>query len=199
MSGTTVVLALVLGFGAGALSGLFGVGGGILFVPTLALVVGLGQLDAQATSLAAMIPVVVFGACPGPSDAKIPHDRHHGPERGEHGGAFADPSGRRRLEGIEGAIQPVDQVGRHAVDPFELRGGQRRRPSGITANCIEVIHQGPDFALDVAGRPFEAAGQPAGGHDERHLGEGRDERRHGNDTQEDDGPVVHACSRARAC
>jgi uncharacterized membrane protein YfcA len=62
MSTTTVVLALVLGFGAGALSGLFGVGGGILFVPTLALVVGLSQLDAQATSLAAMIPVVVFGA-----------------------------------------------------------------------------------------------------------------------------------------
>ena len=62
MSTTTIVLALVLGFGAGVLSGLFGVGGGILFVPTLALVVGLDQLDAQATSLAAMIPVVAFGA-----------------------------------------------------------------------------------------------------------------------------------------
>lgn len=62
MSTTTIALALVLGFGAGVLSGLFGVGGGILFVPTLALVVGLGQLDAQATSLAAMIPVVAFGA-----------------------------------------------------------------------------------------------------------------------------------------
>jgi len=62
VSGTTIALALVLGFGAGVLSGLFGVGGGILFVPTLALVVGLSQLDAQATSLAAMIPVVVFGA-----------------------------------------------------------------------------------------------------------------------------------------
>jgi uncharacterized protein len=58
----TIVLALVLGFGAGALSGLFGVGGGILFVPTLVFVVGLGQLGAQATSLAAMIPVVAFGA-----------------------------------------------------------------------------------------------------------------------------------------
>jgi uncharacterized protein len=62
MSASTVVLALALGFGAGALSGLFGVGGGVLFVPTLALVVGLGQLEAQATSLAAMIPVVAFGA-----------------------------------------------------------------------------------------------------------------------------------------
>ena len=62
MSTATVVLALVLGFGAGTLSGLFGVGGGVLFVPTLVLVVGLSQLDSQATSLAAMIPVVVFGA-----------------------------------------------------------------------------------------------------------------------------------------
>jgi uncharacterized protein len=62
VSAGTVVLALVLGFGAGALSGMFGVGGGILFVPTLVFVVGLGQLAAQATSLAAMIPVVAFGA-----------------------------------------------------------------------------------------------------------------------------------------
>jgi uncharacterized protein len=62
MSASTIALALCLGFGAGVLSGLFGVGGGILFVPTLAFVVGMGQLDAQATSLAAMIPVVAFGA-----------------------------------------------------------------------------------------------------------------------------------------
>ena len=52
----------MLGFAAGALSGMFGVGGGILFVPTLALVLGLTQLGAQATSLAAMIPVVALGA-----------------------------------------------------------------------------------------------------------------------------------------
>lgn len=62
MSAGTVLLALVLGLGAGALSGMFGVGGGILFVPTLVFVVGLSQVDAQATSLAAMIPVVAFGA-----------------------------------------------------------------------------------------------------------------------------------------
>ncbi len=59
---TTVALAVVLGFAAGLLSGMFGVGGGILFVPTLALVLGLTQLGAQATSLAAMIPVVALGA-----------------------------------------------------------------------------------------------------------------------------------------
>ena len=59
---TTILLALVLGFAAGAISGIFGVGGGVLFVPTLALVVGLTQLEAQATSLAAIIPVVAAGA-----------------------------------------------------------------------------------------------------------------------------------------
>jgi uncharacterized membrane protein YfcA len=59
---TTVLLAIALGFAAGVLSGTFGVGGGILFVPTLTLVVGLTQLGAQATSLAAMIPVVALGA-----------------------------------------------------------------------------------------------------------------------------------------
>lgn len=59
---TEIALALALGFGAGILSGMFGVGGGILFVPTLTLVVGLGQLEAQATSLAAITPVVALGA-----------------------------------------------------------------------------------------------------------------------------------------
>jgi uncharacterized membrane protein YfcA len=58
----TLLLAIALGFLAGALSGMFGVGGGVLFVPTLAFVVGLGQLAAQATSLAAIIPVVAVGA-----------------------------------------------------------------------------------------------------------------------------------------
>ena len=59
---TAFVLAAILGLAAGVVSGMFGVGGGILFVPTLALVFGLTQLEAQASSLVAMIPVVVLGA-----------------------------------------------------------------------------------------------------------------------------------------
>jgi uncharacterized membrane protein YfcA len=59
---TTILLAVGLGFAAGAISGMFGVGGGVLFVPTLTLVLGLSQLGAQATSLAAIIPVVLVGA-----------------------------------------------------------------------------------------------------------------------------------------
>lgn len=60
MSAGTVLLALVLGLGAGVLSGMFGVGGGILFVPTLVLL-GLDQVDAAATSLLAIIPTAAVG------------------------------------------------------------------------------------------------------------------------------------------
>lgn len=61
MSATTVALAIALGLAAGVLSGMFGVGGGILFVPAL-VVLGLGQLEAQATSLLAILPTVAAGA-----------------------------------------------------------------------------------------------------------------------------------------
>jgi uncharacterized membrane protein YfcA len=60
MSASTVVAALLLGFGAGVLAGFFGVGGGILFVPTL-VGLGLSQLDAEATSLLAILPTVAAG------------------------------------------------------------------------------------------------------------------------------------------
>jgi uncharacterized protein len=56
-----IVLAVMLGLVAGVLSGLIGVGGGTLFVPTLALVLGLTQLHAEASSLLAIIPTVVAG------------------------------------------------------------------------------------------------------------------------------------------
>jgi hypothetical protein len=61
MSAATIAAALALGLGAGILAGLFGVGGGILFVPTL-LWLGLGQLEAEATSLVAILPTVAAGA-----------------------------------------------------------------------------------------------------------------------------------------
>lgn len=57
----TILLALALGFSAGVLAGLFGVGGGILFVPLL-VGLGLGQIEAQATSLLAILPTVAAGA-----------------------------------------------------------------------------------------------------------------------------------------
>ncbi|MGH3127121.1 MAG: sulfite exporter TauE/SafE family protein [Gaiellaceae bacterium] len=60
MSVTTILFALVLGVAAGVLAGLFGVGGGILFVPAL-VALGLGQLEAQGTSLLAILPTVLAG------------------------------------------------------------------------------------------------------------------------------------------
>jgi uncharacterized membrane protein YfcA len=57
-----ILLAAALGLVAGVLAGLFGVGGGILFVPTLTLALGLTQLHAEASSLLAIIPTVLAGA-----------------------------------------------------------------------------------------------------------------------------------------
>jgi uncharacterized protein len=57
---TSYVVAAALGVVAGVLSGLFGVGGGILFVPILTWI-GLSQLHAEASSLLAIIPTVLVG------------------------------------------------------------------------------------------------------------------------------------------
>ena len=56
----TYLLAVALGVAAGVLAGMFGVGGGILFVPTLTAI-GLSQLHAEASSLLAIIPTVLVG------------------------------------------------------------------------------------------------------------------------------------------
>ena len=54
-------LAVAIGFAAGVVAGMLGVGGGILFVPALSLALGLGQLEAEATSLLAIVPVALVG------------------------------------------------------------------------------------------------------------------------------------------
>ena len=67
----TICLAIGCGIAAGLLAGLFGVGGGVIFVPTLVLVFAFTQLDAQATSLAAIIPVAAVGAWRQTSDENV--------------------------------------------------------------------------------------------------------------------------------
>jgi uncharacterized protein len=54
--------AILIGFAAGVVAGMLGVGGGILFVPGLVLFLDLTQVDAEATSLLAIIPVALVGA-----------------------------------------------------------------------------------------------------------------------------------------
>ena len=57
-----MIEAAAIGVAAGLVSGMLGVGGGILFVPGLVLFVGLPQVDAEATSLLAIIPTALVGA-----------------------------------------------------------------------------------------------------------------------------------------
>jgi uncharacterized membrane protein YfcA len=52
---------VALAFAAGVASGGLGVGGGVLFVPALVLFMGLSQLEAEATSLLAIVPVSIVG------------------------------------------------------------------------------------------------------------------------------------------
>jgi uncharacterized protein len=56
----TYALAVILGLVAGVLAGMFGVGGGILFVPAL-LALGLSEHEAIGTSLLAIVPTVLVG------------------------------------------------------------------------------------------------------------------------------------------
>ena len=54
--------AILVGLVAGVVAGITGTGGGSLFVPALVLFVGLSHLEAEATSLLAIIPVALVGA-----------------------------------------------------------------------------------------------------------------------------------------
>lgn len=58
---TAAIIAITLGVAGGFVAALAGVGGGILFVPALALVLGLTQVVAEATSLLAIVPVAILG------------------------------------------------------------------------------------------------------------------------------------------
>lgn len=55
----TIILLMCIGLTAGVLSGLIGIGGGIIMVPLL-LLMGFTQTQAQGTSLAALLPPVTL-------------------------------------------------------------------------------------------------------------------------------------------
>ena len=62
MTAAEVIAAAAIGLAGGVVGGLLGVGGGVLFVPALALILGLDQVDAEATSLLAVMAVGAVGA-----------------------------------------------------------------------------------------------------------------------------------------
>ncbi len=92
-----IVAAALLGAGAGVLAGLFGVGGGVLFVPTLTLVLGLSQIHAEATSLLAILPTAAIGAW---------RQRRHGNVRWR----AALILGIAAIAGVEGGVQIAEQL-----------------------------------------------------------------------------------------
>ena len=55
MNAQTIVLLILVGLAAGALSGMIGIGGGIIIVPALVYVLGFSQLQAQGTSLGLLL------------------------------------------------------------------------------------------------------------------------------------------------
>ena len=50
------IAAAIMGFAGGMVGGLLGVGGGVLFVPALAIFMDETQVSAEATSLLAIVP-----------------------------------------------------------------------------------------------------------------------------------------------
>ena len=58
MSISTFIILIVIGLLAGILSGLVGVGGGIIMIPLLIILLGLTQHQAQGTALFAMLPPI---------------------------------------------------------------------------------------------------------------------------------------------
>lgn len=55
MSAQTIIQLIILGLAAGVLSGLIGIGGGIIIVPALVFFLGFTEKEAQGTSLAILL------------------------------------------------------------------------------------------------------------------------------------------------
>ena len=53
-----ILIYLIIGLCAGILSGLIGIGGGIIIIPVLVLLFGMSQHEAQGTTLAMMVPPI---------------------------------------------------------------------------------------------------------------------------------------------
>ncbi len=54
----TLIILISIGLAAGVLGGMVGLGGGIIIIPALIMLLGLGQKEAQGTSVAIMLPPI---------------------------------------------------------------------------------------------------------------------------------------------
>jgi len=59
---SSTLLFIAIGLAAGVLSGVFGIGGGVVIVPALIYLAGFNQHRATGTSLAVLLPPIGFAA-----------------------------------------------------------------------------------------------------------------------------------------
>jgi uncharacterized protein len=58
MSVSVLIILVLIGIVTGVMAGMLGIGGAIIMIPALVYIVGMGQHDAQGTSLAVMLPPI---------------------------------------------------------------------------------------------------------------------------------------------
>lgn len=62
MNVETILTLALIGIAMGTLAGLFGIGGGIIAIPLMMVILGIGDLEAKAISLIAMVPTAISGS-----------------------------------------------------------------------------------------------------------------------------------------
>jgi hypothetical protein len=141
-----VIGAIAIGLAGGIVAGLLGVGGGVLFVPGLVLFMKLGQHQAEATSLLAIVPVAIVGT--------IRQDRYGNVRRDD-----AIVMGALSLAGAIAGVALANALSGHALRvafailillvAFELvrstlrgDGDEDGRPRGEGSGRVEQQNQG---------------------------------------------------------
>jgi uncharacterized protein len=131
-----LLTASVVGAVAGALSGLFGVGGGIVIVPGLVLLASLAQRRAHATSLAAIVPIAVAGAAGYALEDAVDWPAAALLVAGAAAGTFAGTHFLRRLpDRALRVIFALFMVGAAIALPLEVTGAAQRSDLTILAGA----------------------------------------------------------------
>ena len=70
------------------------------------------------------------------------------------------------MQRIQRPVEAIGEIGGHAVDPFDLQGGERRRPLRVAADGIEVRDERLQLLVGGSRRPARPAGPASAGRDE---------------------------------